>query len=371
MGKKRRNKEFLTGISVDTDAAAILQSATRAVEAILARRQALDRNGMKDKPLVILGGEFHNLPSNILHHMLVIKELRKHEPSLAMTDEMEHNALGSIFADKASVKVSRRIRNKVTKLDKSGALGLKSMLAWFNLQDSHHANMTFFNFLLKNNIPVAFTDAALRKGNLDRRDQSTDASIRACFDDAASKIDFTQREGLKVRNHHMAAKIAEYARKNQPRIIFHRCGNGHVSGDKADDCIGAETITTGLKNRGIPVFCLLKLTAAFTAAHIPPDHGITNEEVLVIKDLPQKQATYETYIRNPVRLYDVDFRCQAQEAEYLNAVMKKIGLGNDCLSVDDYKELREKLITKMEKKFAKWQAEYCAPPAPVTAYGIS
>ena len=83
---------------IDSEAAAMLYSATRAAAKILARRKALDAQGLTTQPLFVLAGENHWQPAQRIHHVLLLEALRMSGERMSVAYEYPHN-----FADRKSV----------------------------------------------------------------------------------------------------------------------------------------------------------------------------------------------------------------------------------------------------------------------------
>lgn len=360
---KKTGQETLAGIRIDADAAAILNNACHAVETILARRRALDARGENDKPLVVLSGEIHSMPAHYVHHMMVLKQLKTAEPSLALACEYEHNHLCETFHRQTGQRASAELAENMRAQDNKGALTVKARLAWSRNLWADHSHATFSHFLLQQKIPVFFTDASVEGGSLNAADPSTAESMHACFGKAAGYLHPCSRHGQKIRNHHMAGRIVHYAAERQPRIIVQQCGIAHIAGDAADKWPASESLSSGIKAAGFPVLAEFLLSADFHKQSIPGDHELGEQEIIFVEGLSQKEAMYDEYARRPAsRPYAVDFICRAQEAEYLNALLTETGMERHCLGIAQYKERREELADEMTGRFSRWagiSSPYC------------
>lgn len=354
----RKKPNALAGINVSEDAAAILRAASLAAEAALARRETLDREGRRGDPLVILAGEQHSMPTHIVFHILLLESLRVKEPALAVADEIEHDLLAAAFARRSSGQIEPWQKRQLAALDTNGHLSLKALVAWNNFKCADHSNAALYHYMLRRGLPSFFSDVALDENNrIAAAEPSTRASIRACFARAAAGLDPEEREAIKIRNHHMATKIAGYAQQASPRIIFQRCGRGHVAGSAAgEDCPGAESLGHMLKEKDIPVLGLFPEAVEFGAACLPPDHGLAGDELLVIQGLAEREAMYGGPAGILPPLYPVDFRCRIQEAEYLNALLAATGLDRATLTVPQYNQRKEQLDAEVTGKFAQLKA---------------
>ena len=79
-GQSEIENSFLEfGINPAHEAARVLASSAQIVRAILGRRAELDKAGQYNEPLIVLAGEAHNVPAQIIRHMAVLNKIKKAE----------------------------------------------------------------------------------------------------------------------------------------------------------------------------------------------------------------------------------------------------------------------------------------------------
>lgn len=328
------------------EAETIVTSAKRCADAILARREELDRQGRADEPLVVLLGEHHNRPAHYVHHLAVIDRLLDKTKDIAVLTEMPHNSAPKLFRKKTSHKDDdshARLKEK----DRRGELSLKSALAWKVMPLGNHSTAMLFHALLRRNVPICFSDTAKTPADeIDSSDPSTARSLKACFGKAAGTLPSTKRAGMYVRNHHMLRKIAEFAEETKARIIVQRVGNSHLMGrmreKESRSFDGPHSLAAMCKRVNLPVLAFPIMSSSFTAEDIPSNHGLDHGEWMAVENLSDIKAQYKG-IPDP--------QLQEGEAVYVNGLLKEAGLQDDTLSMDEYHSKRDDLQEEMQEVF--------------------
>jgi len=172
----------IDGAQIDEEAAAILHSATQAVKAILDRRAALDREGKKDTPLIVLAGETHSMPAHLVHHMLVLKGLAKSGEKVVFGYEEQYNVLSRPFFKFTDRQPDPAITQYLQAHDQDGTLALQYCSSFLGTSNADHSENILCRYLWRRRkIPVRFTDAAKSKDCFDPDDPSTAQSMQACL----------------------------------------------------------------------------------------------------------------------------------------------------------------------------------------------
>ncbi len=348
---------------IETDAAQVLNSSTKAVKAILERRAELDRKGNHDIPLVVLAGEFHSIPSHTIHHVAVLNGLKNSGKKIAFGYEEEHNLLAQKFTKEMGRDPSLEEISALNKRDITGTLSLKTNLGFCGYYGADHTRAALFRFLLRHNIKSCFTDVSRPDSVLDASDPSTVESLRACFKHAVSDIDVESPEGVRVRNHHMVAASLDLARNSGARIVMLSCGDTHVAGSMQLDFSARHSLAAQFKHRGAAVMAMPIFTKYLSEDDIPPSRVLTSKERLYISELPRMVAAYDPDSDKPVRGRPATLRNRVDEATYTNALLARCGLKKETLSVGEYKKQQAQFKNEMRGIFKECEKIVAKAPA--------
>ncbi len=349
--------DFPPKLLIDEDAAAVLNSAVRAVKTILDCRFTLDRED-PHKLLAVVAGESHNMPAQYVHHMLVLKGLQEKEPAIAASLEAPHNFLTEVFKQETFRWIYPADQKFCENLDKDGAMTLKTFLGFGEVSSSAHAHAIFFNFLLRHAIPARFADAVSRsdgylRSYLDGFDESTAQSLRACGgDEYAIKAPYSP-EGVEVRNHHIASRALELAEAGNARIIFQQCGSAHVAGDREFKFSGSKSLSALFRQAGARVLAAPIFDKNYQPQRIPDDCGLAEDEKLFLENIPEVTASYphdDVFIGNK----SPDLATREEEAAYVNGLLARTGLADECLSIPAFNDVRARCKSEMQGLFRKW-----------------
>lgn len=363
-------KRSNTPVNVDSDAAAVLENSARSVKAILDRRQALDRAGMAETPLVLIMGETHACPAHYAHHIAVLNALQKYE-KIGVAKELPHDLWKEEFfplgcGHQSSIDIFKSF-------DKSGKASLRASFVDIDLK-AYHSRKTFENFLLTSDIPVRFTDAAMGKvkslsssisiPKFDFCDPSTVLSLRACFNSSIDGISALSAKGMKVRNHHMCNMSIDFARNDNLRILVQRCGNAHVMGHH--NWIGnrpaRDSLAAFFKVAGYPVLAM-PITGSkwFKERAIPRNCGLNEEEKIVLTGISEVTAFYHPQGLSVPSFpsFPSDFKDQDAESAYFNALLDKADMGSLVLSIEDLASCRLKARHSLQEIHYKIRMNNC------------
>lgn len=317
---------------IDKDAAAVLNSATKAVSKILARRRELDANGQRDKPLVVLAGESHVESATALHHLLLLKKLRPTEPSTIFTYEFAHDF------DRGVANELKIDTSKFNPEEKSRWL-LSIYLDFFSVTFARYAKKVLFNYVLQKDIPFRATDTSMRNHHLNGADPSTRDSLNACsprwhswlrtiFADRSGPSALEDK-GLHARNHHIVKSSLAFGEETGARIIVQHCGYAHITGVNLHPY--EQSLTALFNKSGHQVFTIYDNENA--------DHDISA--------LPRWRARYDEIAKNHKNM--TDFLLESEETTYLDAVLAKLNMEQYSYTAEAKQKVNEGLTTLMNK----------------------
>lgn len=263
-----------------------------AVDGILAaierRRQTTD-----GKPLVVLMGENHNLPSHHMLQLMVIKKLCQDDQSLAYGIELPHNWLGTMLAAKTARKISRDVITNLEKMDSNGRRILTMVLAFTRGINSPVSHFTSQNFIRQKGLSVCFNDAAetgyknfepLPPG-LDPEDPHLRNILeRYSWENIGQNVDPRTPEGVSLRNIVLMENICTHAKNAKAKVYIQQCGMNHLFGrlgaSNYEDSLGAKFMKAGIPF--LSVF-INTLGNEFDKYELPPE---IVKNSIVIGDLP-------------------------------------------------------------------------------------
>ncbi len=202
--------------------------------------------------LVILSGERHNNPLDVLAHIGAIDYLHKryvehkrsHDRRFFVAYEMASNLIVTL-ADICEIDVPDYLKNRPEALDPDNRIALDIMSSRTVSLDAPYSNNIFCNFLKKQSIPTLFNDMArfyqCGKSYL----HTGDPLIKTVFleylnlnpdlydiDEMTSfledHMEVTHPISMGIRNLRMVKKALLSAQITQTRIIFQHCGQDHV-----------------------------------------------------------------------------------------------------------------------------------------------
>lgn len=325
-------------MDIDEQAAAVLSSATRAVQYILDRRATLDQEGFQDKTLFVLAGEYHTMPIHQIHNMLLLDGLTKSE-KVCVSIEREHSILQDIFSKNLSPYDANRFRtHDHQKAD--GSLSLKANLAFTALNMADYSSFNYYQMLIDKKIPTRHVDVRLKNEyqDLDGNDPSTRDSMDACAN-ITKGDDFSVRSknGMRIRNHHMTQMMMDFAQSSGARIMILNCGSLHIIGD-FDDMHGVFDL---LIARNAPVIALPVETVKSQSNWYLSKNYLSNaKSVFLLSDLPEDRAIYNGQTGRPILNREADMRSRAAEQSYFNSLQERTGMKDYALTQADYWCLR-------------------------------
>lgn len=337
------------------DAAALRASAMQAVEFILARREALDRDGRADVPLAVLAGEDHSAPAHYVRHMLILKELSARAVKTTVCHEMPHDILRNVllwFSDgREDVLTMERMQRERGRDD---AFILRTLMACCGMNTADHSYFIFKRFLLRHGFPLVLADASMTSaGTLNALDWSTAESLSACFDYAVNDLDMNSSAGVFVRNEHMVRKALERARENGTGILFVPCGSDHIAGNRLDGFPVRQSLSAIFREKEIPVAAMPVVKGGVD--DLPRDHGLgANELHRIGLPGPLIMVGYDPETDEPRAGFPQDMCRRRDEAAYVNALLERTGLVEECLTVAEHKALKSSCRDEVSPQFDLW-----------------
>jgi hypothetical protein len=338
----------LAGINIDEHALTILNRAHEAVQVILKKRAAMDKDGKIDEPLRVYLGYDHQLPAHILHHMAVNAYMEQAGASFIFATEQQRSVLYKMWEMYCMEIVASRlflppgraqsVLQDLQAADRKGHLSLNLTLAtaW---DYADHSMTSLFRYCIAQDIPCALTDTLfIKKGDqmvLDIKDAYTRASVMACMNTVPSEpIIANSQEGVHIRNHHMIVTAPKAP------IIIQQTGDAHIAGFQLTHH-PFETSLSRLSQDANHVFLAMPLSyKEFAPAHLPPHNLIEGENLFWQHGLPGINAVYNARKNSPLPNHKARIQRKEAEAAYVNAIRlhpawAAIGLDKNILQLKD------------------------------------
>lgn len=229
-----------------------------------------------DQPLVILSGEDHTHPTDIMCHIGGISHLLKmqleqsHDPNrdFLVAHEREFNLSYGIAKD-LGLNVPDGLKYKSDELDPDNKLILVFCALNITSLFSPYSSSLFFKFIGQHSIPLIFNDAA----RYEIGKETFLCPDAPCFKHALetynkenkaislgdqNNINAAASTGIAIRNMVMVEKALQRAKETQTRIIFQQCGNVHVLGSKHHNSKVEHSLSFLYREAGarvLPVVC--------------------------------------------------------------------------------------------------------------------
>lgn len=236
-------KSFLTEKSLDRDGRVITLECDRAAKAIENR---LAEVSLGNRPLFVLIGENHSMPSHMVFQMGVMDRLRRigipfgvalEYPSNSVEDHYLSN-LETYSGESAPGRDKAETLESIRRELATNPTRHRLLYGVAFLTDTPYAPYsasTLIHYLDKYQIPIAFIDAAVDvDGYLKQDDPDTKAAIQEAERISSTKageiIRFEDRLGMVARNIHMVQAGLKFATALEAKLILTVTGNAHVLG---------------------------------------------------------------------------------------------------------------------------------------------
>jgi len=162
-----------------------------------------------------------------------------------------------------------------------------------------------------------------------------------------------------VRNHHMAAVMGTFAIAQNARIAVQQCGNNHIARKKRRGRLGRHSLAACFKENNMPVLAMPIFNRDFDESDIPEDHRLQDDEKLFRTGVPAKRAIYHPLLNISLDK-SADFKSRRAEAAWVNALLERVGLKSERMTVKEYREQLESLEADVIEKFERWDKEFSA-----------
>lgn len=254
-----------------------------------------------DKPLVVLVGEYHDMPSHKIVQLMLLKSLLSSAgPSaLAVGLEHSHNFLEFMMRHRMNIDVPPVVHGKVSAADRTGQRTLESALAYADPVMAPVSTHTFFDFCLSQNIRTRFHDAAMSEAldYLDVTDRATESLVQKNSSGPfPRKIDPLQVEGVKLRNIMIADRAVAHIRETRAPIYVQICGMLHLLGDSRWGMDYRDSLTARFEAAGMHVMPVILHPGAKdrSLATFPAAAAAALTRSLHIHALPRHRISMDT-----------------------------------------------------------------------------
>ena len=334
------------GIDVDEDAAAILRSATKTVEKILARRADMDRDGQYQDPLVVVAGEIHDNIPDIVHHMLVLDGISQPEYKMGVCFEAPHTLLSARFGRYAGIKkIDHKLTDAIKARDPRGQVTLAEIYAC----EFKPEYRTFFDFMLTRNLPISLNDAASvigfrNKFTVDGEDPSSAAIMQYCGYAVSNEYGVVKSDGMHIRNAHMERLGRQFISDHNLRILYQQTGNAHVRGYNRWNAPAEQSLAALYKAKSENMApSIMAVTTSHDSKYrhedVPKDHIFEPHETHEI------DHGLARHYRDPYR------------NAYLQALLPKVGLADFTHGRADIKHRQKQKYAHVRRHFQRWKTE--------------
>lgn len=255
-----------------------------------------------DQPLVVLIGEYHDMPSHKITQLMLLKSLLSSAgPSaLAVGLEHSHNFLEFMMRHRMNINLPPVLRGKVSTADQTGQRTLKSALAYADPVMAPVATHTFLDFCLSQNIRTRFHDAAMSEAMdyLDVTDRATEILIQKNTSGPfPRKIDPLQAEGIRLRNIMIADRATAHIRETRVPLYVQVCGMLHLLGDRQWGMEHHDSLTARFEAAGMnvmPVILYHDTKEGPPPVTFPAAAAAALNRSLHIYDLPRHRISMDT-----------------------------------------------------------------------------
>lgn len=306
---------------------------------------------LNGRPLVVLVGENHEMPSHKILQTLLLKKLRESHPdNMACGVEVPGNKLGEIVSSVGGDNLTAAEKRQLNTEDPSGQKAIGAYLAYINPLSAPVARHTQLDFCRSAHIPTRFTDAAETAAqDLDASDPLTGKIMKAHppgWRDNATGSEGTGAYDLKIRNLVMTAEAQEHLKQVGAGLYVQQAGVAHILGSKIHKSGYSDSLQARFRQAGFDTLSILITSKEFDLKDIPVlDLPADLSRCLIIKDTDGKT----------VKGYHGD------ESEYIKALLKK---SQADLKIFDYRsqpEAREELQDHVDSHAGRWIKSLRAP----------
>lgn len=187
-----------------------------------------------DKPLVVLMGELHDLPTDVMLQQMIIEEFKKlpeaKGKAFAVGIEMPHNYLYQQLLKVTKGDLPVGIGPYLEHIDVDGQRTLRIMAATTLQYLSPLAHNNFYSWLITNNISTGFNDAARTADQqyIDASQETTASYVPASM--RRTRIELESAKGALIRNTMIVGNAKYHIGKTKAAVYFQSAGLRHVFG---------------------------------------------------------------------------------------------------------------------------------------------
>lgn len=319
----------------DSESADIYEDVQDALSVILARRAALDAEGLADVPLFLAIGETHSCSAHLLHNSLLLAALAEHEASIAVGIEYAHNYLDAsgetLNADMSDKALGEKTLSRAIQKSSSPTADLANR--FFMRTALHHSEGL-------DGFTAIFNDAASADMHLDLNDPATFDVYKTFFEAAqpSDAVHVLSAEGAFIRNVFMADRLKQLAEKQNARFAVQFCGHGHITGNAV---WATQNSLAG---------CFNQMNAPFMALYMPHEGIAADIDALddTHKIISARVPAYKTFYNtntgtlNPSLAEDKDvldnerpdITSRDEELAFINTKLEHMGMGANKIRIN-------------------------------------
>ncbi|MDY0029730.1 MAG: hypothetical protein RBR86_07290 [Pseudobdellovibrionaceae bacterium] len=338
-------------------------------EMILKERRLLDDRGLFDRPLFIVSGEDHSLPSHYVYLVALLNQLHSRDQVPSICLELDHDTLDKDFANRSGIPLdSFRL---------SSSCETSTLRGYFSLLSSLHpdviesyaplSNMMLLGYLEASNFPVSYIDVSSTNAKeihphmedisfLNAQDPDTQKVLEACFPQQSrlmqSFLLCQQPEGMYVRNMHMMDKALAFAEDTHTRIVIIRVGNNHVCGNLSKNLPFNQSVAGLGSFMGHHVMAFPVVNRETPSENFPNEaHNLREKGIIsFVEHLSTCRAHYgEDVQRDEAQL----IHDQETEYSYLKKLLEDANLEMPRFSLDGVRKLRYSSGELLEDAYRK------------------
>ena len=255
-----------------------------AVDALLENIAQAARTLPASKPLVVLVGESHNMPSHIALQYMLADRLKQAGVKFACGAELPHNFSSKYLSDMLDIPLTPAEHARVSAADTDGQWSIATRLA--DRPDFAPASAhTLLSLYRRTGITARFNDASFGGARmlLDEADPLTGALIeRHAPDRKGTKIFVTEPLGIELRNRAMVHNMLAHIAQTGVPLYIMPCGRNHIFGNVDTEATYEGSLAALLKEAGAAVLPVYHLDEG-EIPPFPPEAAADNGNALVIE----------------------------------------------------------------------------------------
>ncbi|QQG37194.1 MAG: hypothetical protein HYS17_05380 [Micavibrio aeruginosavorus] len=314
-----------------------------AVAAIVERIEKVSAS-LNERPLVVLVGENHELPSHKILQTLLLQKLNTRRPrGLAYGMEIAGTTPARVIETiETGARLTPEEKYRLNTDDPSGQTALITYLAYINPASAPVARHTQLDFCRRAEIPTRFTDAAeTASEDLDAKDPITGQIMKdnpPGWRDSTQGQEGTSAYDFKIRNLVMTHEAQKHLQQTGAQLYIQQAGVAHILGSKPHKSGCQDSLHARFKDAGFDTLSVIMTSKPFDLGDLPAEARRHMSECVVVTGLDEKT----------VKGYDGD------EAEYIKALS---GRSQAHLDIFDYKAdpgRREALQEQIDRHARQW-----------------